>query len=161
PFFDSTDQRGAPRIKNGAVDIGAIESGPTTIQVTTFADRNTGTINPGSGAGTSLRDAIAFANTDFYADTITFSPLVMGRIDLTHGALAAITGALTITGPGADVLTIDGQNTSRILSIGTGANVTISGLTLADGSAPRGGGIQNGGTLSLVDCTLSGNSATF
>src|SRR5262249_20625645 len=46
PNFDATDQRGAPRIKNGAVDIGAIESGPATIEVTTFADQDTGTINP-------------------------------------------------------------------------------------------------------------------
>src|SRR5262249_24413450 len=138
PFFDATDQRGAPRIKNGAVDIGAIESGPATIQVTTFADRDTGTINPGSGAGTSLRDAIAFANADFYTDTITFSPLLRGTIDLTDGALPAITANVTITGPGADVLTIDGQGKSRILTLAVGASVTMSGLTLADGSASTG-----------------------
>ena len=94
-------------------------------------------------------------------DTIVFSPLLQGAIDLSLGTLPTITAAMTIDGPGANVLTVDGQGQSGILSIGAGANVTISGLTLADGSAAKGGAILNsGGTLALSDCTLSGNTAT-
>src|SRR5262245_41162700 len=89
-----------------------------------------------------------------------------GAIDLSNGALPAITGNVTITGPGANVLTIDAQDKSQILSIGSGANVTISGLTLADGHATgfggrasTGGAIHNFGTLTLISCALTNNNS--
>ena len=42
-----------------------------------------------------------------------------------------------------------------------GAEVTISGLTITGGHAvgDGGGGIDNAGTLTVTDSTLSGNSA--
>src|SRR5262249_19352055 len=111
---------------------------------------------------TSLREAIAFANADpGGGDTISFAPYLQTAIDLSLGALPTITAEMTITGPGANVLTADGQGQSGIFSLAAGANITISGLPLADGSAPTGGAILNRGTLALTDCTLSGNSATF
>ncbi len=161
PLELTLDQRGAPRVKGKSVDIGAFESGPTTIVVTTLADEDDGSIDPSSGIGTSLRDAISFANADpGGGDTITFSPLLEGAVDLSLGALPTITTAMAIDGPGANVLSVNGQGQSRILSVGTGADVTISGLTLADGRASTGGGIINRGKLTLTDCTLSGNTAT-
>ena len=94
-----------------------------------------------SGAG-SLRDAIAQANAAAGADTINFA--VTGTIVLTSGQIA-INGPLTIVGPGASKLTIDGNAQDRIFFIWE-ANapacpalsgphdylVTISGLTLAN-----------------------------
>ena len=160
PLFVTTDQRGVPRIKGAAVDIGAVESGPTTIVVTTLADEDNGSIDPCVGSGTSLREAIAFANTDPSGDTITFSPLLKGAIDLSDGPLPAITTNMTIAGPGANVLTIDGQGNSGILSINAGANVTVSGLTLAHGKATSTAAASlNHGTLTLTDCTVSGSTA--
>jgi len=61
----SGDQRGLPRAADGdsppdgisTVDIGAVEVGGTYM-VTTAADEDDGTPNPGTGAGTSLREAI-------------------------------------------------------------------------------------------------------
>ncbi len=114
------------------------------------------------GHGTSLREAIAFANADpGGGDTISFAPYVQGVVDLSLGTLPTITASMTIDGPGANVLTVDGQGQSGIFSLGAGANITISGLTLADGSAFKGGAIENtGGKLAVSDCTLSGNTAT-
>src|SRR5262249_37082718 len=147
PAGTTTDERGAPRTKGNTVDIGAVESGPLTIVVTTLTDSNDGTIDLPSG--TSLRDAIAFANgnTSAYAhDTIVFAPGLTGTLALTLGALPAITASsLTITGPGANLLTIDGQNSSNILTIAAGADVTLSGLTLAHGKAPA--GVASGGAI--------------
>ena len=69
---------------------------------------------------------------------------------------------MTITGPGANLLTISGNNASRVFDIAAG--VSISGLTISGGLAPNssnngwGGGIYNGGSLTLTDSTVSGNA---
>jgi len=125
----------------------------------------TATADDGS-AGT-LRAQIVAANT---GDTIDFDPAVSGTITLTNGQIV-LDKQLTITGPGAGVLTISGNNTSRIFNVGRMGRVTISGLTLANGkalveaeqhanyvySAARGGAIINAGTLSLQRCVLTNN----
>ena len=156
------DQRGAPRAHGNSVDLGAFQSGQTTLIVTTLADEDNGSIDPYSGTGISLREAIEFANADpGGGDTIVFSELLSGSIDLTEGALPTINTAVTIVGPGANVLAIDALGKGRVLTLGAGANVTISGLTLSGGSATNGGGIFNpGGILTLNECTISGNTAT-
>ncbi len=81
-----------------------------------------------SGAG-SLRAAIASAVS---GETIEFARSVHD-IKLTSGDLAISTN-LNIEGPGANQLTISGNNNSRIFDIASGANVTIVGLTVADGT---------------------------
>jgi hypothetical protein len=158
------DQRGAPRINaSGKLDQGAFQSGPVQILVTTLADLDNGSINLFNATGVSLREAINFANADpSGGDTILFSPALSGTLTLTDGALPTITAAMTIQGPGADMLTIDANGQSQILALSASANLTMSGLTLANGSAPSqvGGAIGNfGGTLNLVACTISGSKA--
>jgi CSLREA domain-containing protein len=151
----ATDQRG---IRRGAgPDIGAFQS-PKTLVVTTLADEADGSIDPTLGTGTSLREAITFANADGGAFIITFA--VSGTISLGGTQLPTITSDLTITGPAAG-LTIDAHGASRILQVSAGVTVGLSGLTLADGSANLGGGVYNAGSLSLTNCTLSGNSAAY
>ena len=104
-----------------------------------------------SGAG-SLRQAIADAGA---GGTINFA--VTGTITLTGGQLT-INKNLTISGPGADQLTISGNNASRVFGI-TSGTVIISGVTVANGDDSWGGGIKNGGTLTLTNCAVSGNTA--
>jgi hypothetical protein len=113
-----------------------------------------------SGPG-SLRDAIQTANQASVADTIIFDPALGGKtITLTSGELL-ITSALTISGPGADRLTIDGGHASRIFEIGGGATVTLSGLKIANGFDPLGGGgaIRNDGDLTIDACWLDSNTS--
>ena len=76
-----------------------------------------------------------------------------------------ITDELTIEGPGADQLTISGNDASRIFRVddtnaATTITVEISGLSLADGRAYDGGGIYNQENLVIEGCTLSGNAAS-
>src|SRR5262245_49160494 len=75
---------------------------PSTFMVTNALD---GSPAP---AG-SLRAAVASANSNPGADSITFDPAVFGAamvIDLTgHGQLS-VTGPVTITGPGSKLLTV-------------------------------------------------------
>jgi hypothetical protein len=103
----------------------------------------------------SLRQAIAAAAS---GDTINFDPSLNGQtITLTSGQLSIGTN-LTITGPGANQLAINGNATSSVFYIGSGT-VTISGLTITNGSnGSQGGGIDSAGTLTITNSTLSGNS---
>ena len=126
-----------------------------------------------AGAG-SLRDAIDHANAAPGADNIAFTGKARGTI-LLKGALPVIHDDLTITGPGAGKLTIDGQGRRQIFAIsnnysddGTGAfvttptDVTISGLKLAHGRGFNGGAIaidNPGGHVLLQFSKLSGNKA--
>jgi hypothetical protein len=49
----------------------------------------------------------------------------------------------------------------RVFNIAPGFEVTISGLTIANGFSPdSGGGMLNGGSLTIASSTLSGNSAS-
>ena len=113
-----------------------------------------------SGPG-SLRDALAIAND---GDTIDATG-ISGTILLTSGELQ-ITHNLTINGPGAGTLAVNGNHTSRVFD-NMVRNVTISGLSITNGSITTtgGGGIFNDGgnsaTLTLNNCTVTGNDAEF
>jgi len=116
-----------------------------------------------SGLG-SLRAAVAQANANRQADTIVFSSLFNSpqTIRLTSGALVLTnTATTTITGPGANLLTISGNKASRVFDLASGASAQISGLTVSGGSVHgNGGGVENtGGTLALADAVIRGNSA--
>src|SRR6516225_5138070 len=115
-----------------------------------------------SGQG-SLRQAVLDANASPGANTVTVADGLTGTIVLTSGQMS-ITNDLTITGPGAALFAVDGNQQSRIFSISAGATVAIAGLTLTNGLATgapaRGGAILNsGGTLSLTQVTVVGNRA--
>jgi hypothetical protein len=110
-----------------------------------------------SGPG-SLRDALASANN---GDEITFA--ITGTITLTSGELL-VDRSITILGPGAENLAVDGDANSRVFHIGPDATVTLSDLTVTNGyaccSSIGGGGIYNDhGTLTLEACTVSDNGA--
>ena len=117
-----------------------------------------------AGVG-SLRDAISKANTAAGADTIDFTDMlfeaVPDYITLISGELL-ISSDIKITGTGASKLSISGNNASRAFEIASASKVTISGLSITQGSAVSvvGGGIYNLGTLTLSSSTVSGNTAS-
>src|SRR5215204_4750153 len=79
-------------------------------------------VNLADGGEGSLRQAIGDANTQPGADTIGFADGLTGTIALSGGQLA-ITGDLTIDGPGADQLAVSGTHQSRVFSISGGVTV--------------------------------------
>src|SRR5262245_19477808 len=123
---------------------------PSAFHVTTLAD---------GGAG-SLRAAIAQANAHAGADTVDFQPGLTGTVALTGGQLD-VTDDLAIDGPGADLLTVGGNHTSRVFKVEAGKAVRISGLTMAGGNAGilNGGGIDNFGALTVSNVVSAGNAA--
>lgn len=110
-----------------------------------------------SGAG-SLRLAVQDANATPAADKIVFAPGVGGTIALTGGELR-ITHDLAISGPGADRLTVSGNDASRVFQIAHNSTVSIAGLTLAHGLAEQGGAVFNGAhaTLTISNCSFRDN----
>lgn len=130
---------------------------PSTFTVMNLAD---------SGDG-SLRAAVAASQANPGPDVIEIAKGVKGTITLTTGQLN-VTTDLTINGPGANELTVSGNDGSRIFRVVGGANastvisVSLSGLTLTHGRADdSGGGIFNSGfsALTLNGVVLSGNVA--
>ena len=118
---------------------------PTTVFVT-----NTNDNGPGS-----LRDALGIAND---GDTIDATG-VSGTILLINGELQ-ITHNVTINGPGAGNLAVNGNASSRVFE-NFASNVTISGFTITNGLSDSngGGGILNHGGLTLSDSSVVSNIA--
>ncbi len=159
----TTDQRGIGLITRGtSVDIGAFERhAPFALVVDTLSDEDDADYSAGN---LSLREALTVAPNPGN-DTITFHASLHGGTITLGGAELSITGDITVTGPGADLLSVSGNDASRVLSIASElAVVTLSGLRLTGGngvgSEPLliGGAISNAGSLTLANMTISGNS---
>src|SRR5262245_16905343 len=101
-----------------------------------------------SGPG-SLRNALAVAND---GDTIDATG-VSGTILLTSGELQ-ITHSVTINGPGAENLAVNG-NATFVVFHNFASNATISGFTITNGN---GGGIVNRSRLTLSDSSVVSNA---
>lgn len=115
-----------------------------------------------SGAG-SLRDAFTQSNITGGTNAITFSAGLTGTITLTSGALlTSNNNNVSVVGPGANVLTVSGNNASRVFDIRIGTTFSVSGLTIANGRSDYGAGISNdsGHTVTVTNCVISGNGAS-
>jgi len=181
PFFDQRDT-GFDRVFSGRIDIGAFESqeySDLNLLVDTVVDESDGDY---SRFDLSLREAIELANANPAVDTINFDPILAATLGplpptilLTMGELA-ITDSLTISGPGAELLTIDASGNdptpdenngdgSRIFDIDDGSfetliDVEIRGLTLTGGDeSDHGGAIHSIESLYVADSTITGNSS--
>ncbi len=124
---------------------------PSTYTVNTLTDTGTG-----SGLTGDLRYCVTHAVSG--SDTITFG--VTGTIAL-KSALPALNASVTIQGPGPNQLTVQGGAYyyspfyfGNLFTVGSGANVRISGLTIDDALTA----IDNAGSLvinnsALLNCT--------
>lgn len=107
----------------------------------------------------TLRASIEEANAHAGADSIPIE--VNGTIEL-DSALPGIGGGITISGPGAGLLTVAREEPAPAFGIFqiSGSTSTLSGLTIRGGVAVTGGGILNGsGDLTLVRVIVTGNEA--
>ena len=143
----------------------SITASAAAYTVTKTADTNDGTCD----ADCSLREAVAAANATADNDNIEFSSLFSSVQTITLGGseiVFANNGSLTINGPGPNLLTISGNNQSRIFASGANVVVNINNLRFTGGNGVgatntgRGGAIYNvGGTMVLTNSILTGNSA--
>ncbi|MFZ6723514.1 DUF4347 domain-containing protein, partial [Undibacterium sp. Ji49W] len=144
---------------NGAVETTAIAAQQyqydlATIKVTNLND---------SGAG-SLRAAVATATSNATPDTIVFDPALFASgaatLTLTSGSIDVDSptdnNPLSIIGAGENLLTISGNNNSRIFSAygsgGTKNNtsaLTLSGMTITNGKGVGGDSGWGGGAITF------------
>lgn len=123
-------------------------------------------------ADCSLREAVAASNAAAGTDTITFDPAVFNTpqtITLTNGNIVftnSVNSNVTITGPGANLLTINGNNQSKVFTVTETPVVNISGMTLTGGNGVGnspgntfGGAVYNQGVLTLTNMVITGNTA--
>jgi hypothetical protein len=132
--------------------------------LSTWTVNSLGDAGIGSGQSGDLRYCITRANQTTGDNTIKFS--VTGAITLNSALpdLSNTTGLMDVEGPGASSLTIarsgaPGTPVFRVFTIDGGAQVNLAGLTITGGSADRGGGIENDGTMLLDRCYVVGNAA--
>lgn len=135
---------------------GTLAAQAATLTVTKTADTDDSVCD----SDCSLREAIFAAALS--GDTIVFaaSPFNSAQtITLTNGMLF-INKDLTINGPGANLLTISGNNASRVFYI-TGQNIIIRGMTITGGRAndgDGGGGIASRGHIIILEnIVVTGN----
>ncbi|GAB4278231.1 MAG: Ig-like domain-containing protein [Candidatus Promineifilaceae bacterium] len=68
--------------------------------------------------------------------------------------------SLTFIGAGANNTILDGGGSSNVIRINSGNTVTLSGVTIQNGSSAEGAGIYNFGTLSLTQVIVANNMAS-
>jgi hypothetical protein len=132
---------------------------PSTLTVTNLND---------SGPG-SLRGQVAAAQS---GDTINFASGLHGTITLTSGEIL-LSKTLTISAPGPGLLTVSGNEASRVFEVSVNQTVSISGLIIAwgwayntriDGSGVvygEGGAVyvNAGANLAMTNCAVQNSLA--
>jgi hypothetical protein len=133
-------------------------AGATLLSTSAASAATITVINTNDSGPGSLRQALVDAND---GDTINFDSSLKGQtITLTSGQLN-VDKNVTISGPGAKHLAVDGNAQSRVFYVNPFKTVTIDGLTVENGYSDFGGGIHNDSSvLTVSNSTISGNSAS-
>ncbi|MEL6477098.1 MAG: right-handed parallel beta-helix repeat-containing protein [Pseudomonadota bacterium] len=148
---------------SNGIEIGAVEA--EGLVVTTLSDTSA------ADGELTLREAIALAEANEGADTITFAAhLLEGRepggrkLEIELDNQLVISSEITIEGDidgdrRGDIL-LDGQDLFRIFNINDTGNLRIDGLTLTKAySGSNGGAVVNHGTFIATNTSFRGNLA--
>ena len=141
-----------------------LSGSPTVFTVDLTSDNGTG-----SGTTGDLPYCITHANantssagSEIQFDPTVFNPAAPKTITLANAlVLDETAGPEAIDGPGASSVTISGNNAVEVFRVLGDSTATLSGLTVSQGNTNQGGGgIDNGGVLTVTSCTFSNNSTT-
>ena len=112
-----------------------------------------------AGAGNISFDSTAFAASNgTAANTILLSNSTLNIFSNT-----SITGSTTGSGATlSQIVTVDGESLGPVFYIASGmTSVSISGLSIANGSNTIGGDIENLGALTVANSSITGGSANY
>ena len=118
-----------------------------------------GDCKPRVNACGSIQEAITTAQTNDGTDAVTIN-VGAGTYSENDTIAASSLDSLTIAGAGASTTTVDGGKKGSVFTVDSGT-VTISDLTITDGLAANGGGIDNTdstGSLTIASSTITGNT---
>ncbi len=132
----------------------------------TFTVSNTlDTVNFGTPTTGTLRWAVEQADLAGGAEVISFSSSVFSTQQtitleqlLTPIPMNTPGSTITINGPGAGLLTINGNNDGGVFQVDSGVTAAISGLTFTGASLGNNGAIDDLGSLTLSNCTIMANT---
>lgn len=140
-----------PWAKDSANRVSGVYGSPVTVDVTASAIAVAS--NADNGAG-SLRQAISNVTS---GGTITFD----NNYTINLNSPLTVDRDLTIDGTTKTVV-LDGQNTTRVMEIDPGTNVTLDTLTIRNGNqSGDGGGVLNEGILLVKKSTFTNNQADY
>ena len=161
----SIDQRGKTRLRGQYIDIGSVE---TSFVVSTLVDESDGNY---AANDLSLREAIALAAATPGSDLVEFDETLTSAgpatITLSYdgpdsGTVPdplSLASNVVIDGPAANLLSISGNNLTRVFEVNSGVNATIKDLRITGGSASTGAGVYSVGALTLSGVEIDSNSA--
>ena len=130
----------------------------------TFTVSNTlDTVTSGVPASGTLRWAVEQADLTGGTDEIDFSPAVFGTPQtITFGGFNGaipLSATIAIDGPGQGLLTVNANGTGNgVFAVEPGATAAISGLTMTGASLGGTGAVDDLGSLTLSDCTLTAST---
>jgi hypothetical protein len=146
-----------PRVE-GAPRATSVPHGANVLPVTNCDD---------DGSAGTLRSVVASAAS---GDTVDMSALACATITLAGGAIPITVADLTLQGPGADRLGIDGANAGRVISHAVAGTLTLNDVSLVNGHYATGtvlGGClySNGPThlnrVTISSCSTAGGAFAF
>lgn len=163
----TTDLDGNSRVVDGKVDAGAYEyqeeAAPgresPSLEVTELSD-----VMDAYDGVVTFREALLYAGLEDTGSEVTFSNSLFAdgpAAIVLDGNELTVWDNLTITGPGAELLSIDAGGASRVFWF-QGAEVMLDDLTITGGAVigKGGGGLYVSlSTVTLANCMVSGNMA--
>ncbi len=101
---------------------------------------------------TTLRGLVAAASA---GDTI-----LLPACTITLATPVTITTSLTLSGEGPTRTIVSGGGVTQVLRVSSGTVTIFSGVTIRGGMAGPVAGVENSGTLTLLNTTVTGNTGT-
>ena len=160
-FVAACQQRAQKRLKPNVVQLEDRQLlTVTTFDVTSTLDTLDGSGDPTMG---TLRWAAEQADAATTPSTIEFdlgpgaATITLEQL-LTPVELSNTSEPITIDGPGANLLTINGNNEGGVFQIDAGVTASITGLSITGASLGNNGAVNDLGALTISDCTLYSNT---
>jgi hypothetical protein len=140
----------------------SLPASAATFTVNSLADNGVGDC---AGITCTLRDALSESVTDGEPSGIDFAPGLSGVITLQQGELHIIGSDLDIQGPGPELITVSGNNASRVFNFNSSSStMSLSGLTITDGyiASGQGAGVYiRGEDIVLENLRVINNTTDF
>jgi predicted outer membrane repeat protein len=143
----------------GLVLVPAATSGATTavtLYVSNSGTVTTGCTGPGADACQTIAQGVTAAQL-LSTDDVTIDVAASTTPYNTNVDISNVNPSLTIAGAGAATTTLDGTSSSYVIEVGYRAVVTVTGVTLENGSNANGGAVNSEGYFTATNVVFSDN----